>query len=121
MTLQTPPRLSGTNLERAADHNQRVTLHAIRLGGSLTRIDLARITGLTGPAIANITRRLLQEGMIEEAGQRRGGRAPRARREHPHPGHQADRETASHPYSTVTVLARLRGWSTLRPRATASS
>src|SRR6478752_10025503 len=25
------------------------------------------------------------------------------------------------PYSTVTVLARLRGWSTLRPRATASS
>jgi hypothetical protein len=24
-------------------------------------------------------------------------------------------------YSTVTVLARLRGWSTLRPRATASS
>ena len=74
MTLQTPPRLSGTNLERAADHNQRVTLHAIRLGGSLTRIDLARITGLTGPAIANITRRLLQDGMIEEAGQRRGGR-----------------------------------------------
>lgn len=74
MTEQTPPRLSGTNLERAADHNQRVTLHAIRLGKSLTRVDLARITGLTGPAIANITRRLLQEGMIEEAGQRRGGR-----------------------------------------------
>ncbi|MET0375518.1 MAG: ROK family transcriptional regulator [Rhizorhabdus sp.] len=69
-----PPRLSGTNLERAADHNQRVTLHAIRLGGSLTRFDLARITGLTGPAIANIARRLLQEGLIEEAGQRRGGR-----------------------------------------------
>ncbi|GAA0669026.1 putative NBD/HSP70 family sugar kinase [Sphingomonas insulae] len=74
MTRSTPPRLSGTNLERVADHNQRVTLHAIRLGGSLTRVDLARITGLTGPAIANITRRLLQEGMIEEAGQRRGGR-----------------------------------------------
>jgi len=74
MTRRTPPRLSGTNLERVADHNQRVTLHAIRLGGSLTRVDLARITGLTGPAIANITRRLLQEGMIEEGGQRRGGR-----------------------------------------------
>lgn len=68
------PRLSGTNLVRAADHNQRVTLHAIRVGGSLTRVELARITGLTGPAIANITRRLLQDGMIEEAGQRRGGR-----------------------------------------------
>ncbi len=39
-------RLSGTNLERAADHNQRITLHAIRVAGSLTRVDLANITGL---------------------------------------------------------------------------
>jgi predicted NBD/HSP70 family sugar kinase len=68
------PGLSGTNLERAADHNQRATLHAIRVGGSLTRVELAAITGLTAPAIANITRRLLQDGLIEEAGQRRGGR-----------------------------------------------
>ncbi|HVJ01926.1 MAG TPA: ROK family transcriptional regulator [Sphingomonas sp.] len=67
-------RLSGTNLERAADHNQRVTLHAIRVGGSLTRVELAEITGLTPPAIANITKRLLAEGLIEEAGRRRGGR-----------------------------------------------
>ena len=56
-------RLSGTNLERAADHNQRITLHAIRVNGSLTRIELA-----------NITRRLLNEGLIAEAGRRRGGR-----------------------------------------------
>jgi predicted NBD/HSP70 family sugar kinase len=68
------PRLSGTNLERAADHNQRVTLHAIRVLSPLTRVELSRITGLTGPAIANITKRLLQDGLIEEAGQRRGGR-----------------------------------------------
>lgn len=74
MTARNRPRLSGTNLERAADHNQRVTLHAIRVGGSLTRVELAQITGLTAPAIANITRRLLQDGLIEEAGQRRGGR-----------------------------------------------
>ncbi|MEO7690764.1 MAG: ROK family transcriptional regulator [Sphingomonas sp.] len=69
-----PIRLSGTNLERAADHNQRVTLHAIRVTGSLTRIDLANITGLTPPAIANITKRLLADGLIAEAGRRRGGR-----------------------------------------------
>ena len=68
------PRLSGTNLERAADHNQRITLHAIRVCGSLTRVELAGITGLTAPAIANITKRLLQDGLIEEAEQRRGGR-----------------------------------------------
>ncbi len=73
-TSRERPRLSGTNLERAADHNQRVTLHAVRVLGPLTRVELARVTGLTGPAIANITKRLLQDGLIEEAGQRRGGR-----------------------------------------------
>lgn len=65
-------RLSGTNLERAADHNQRITLHAIRVAGSLTRVDLANITGLTAPAIANITKRLRDEGLIADAGRRRG-------------------------------------------------
>lgn len=78
-SMTTPPgrdriRLSGTNLERAADHNQRVTLHAIRVSGSLTRVELAEITGLTAPAIANITKRLVQDGLIEEAGRRLGGR-----------------------------------------------
>ncbi len=67
-------QLSGTNLERAGDHNQRITLHAIRVNGPITRPDLVDITGLTPPAIANITRRLLHEDLIMEAGRRRGGR-----------------------------------------------
>ena len=67
-------RLSGTNLERAGDHNQRVTLHAIRVNGPITRAELAAITGLTSPAIANITKRLLTDNLIQEAGRRRGGR-----------------------------------------------
>ncbi len=67
-------RLSGTNLERAGDHNQRVTLHAIRVNGPITRAEIAVITGLTAPAIANITKRLLVENLIQEAGRRRGGR-----------------------------------------------
>src|SRR4030081_1109073 len=66
--------LSGTNLERAGDHNQRVTLHAIRVNGPITRTDLADITGLTPPAIANITKRLMQEKLIQEAGRVRGAR-----------------------------------------------
>ena len=65
---------SGTNLERAGDHNQRVTLHAIRVNGPITRADLADITGLTPPAIANITKRLLQDNLIREAGRVRGAR-----------------------------------------------
>src|SRR6185312_3469170 len=68
------PQLSGTNLVRAGDHNQRVTLHAIRVNGPITRSDLVDITGLTPPAIANITKRLLQDDLIMEAGHRRGGR-----------------------------------------------
>ena len=67
-------RLSGTNLERAGDHNQRVTLHAIRVSGPITRTDLAQITGLTPPAIANITRRLMHGNLIREAGRVRGAR-----------------------------------------------
>ena len=67
-------RLSGTNLERAADHNQRVTLHAIRVRGTTTRVELARLTGLTAPAIANITKRLIADDLVHEAGQVREGR-----------------------------------------------
>jgi predicted NBD/HSP70 family sugar kinase len=73
-------RLSGTNLERAGDHNQRVTLHAIRVNGPITRTELVEITALTAPAIANITKRLLTERLIVEAGQRRGGRGQPATR-----------------------------------------
>lgn len=73
-------RLSGTNLERAGDHNQRVTLHAIRVNGPITRTELVEITGLTAPAIANITKRLLCDKLIVEAGQRRGGRGQPATR-----------------------------------------
>ena len=66
--------LSGTNLERASDYNQRIVLQAIRVAGEATRSDLAQTTGLTGPTIANITRRLLDGGLIEEAGRRHGAR-----------------------------------------------
>jgi predicted NBD/HSP70 family sugar kinase len=66
--------LSGTNLERAGDHNQRVTLQAIRIGGPTTRAYLVEVTGLTPPAIANITKRLLMEKLIIEVGRQQGAR-----------------------------------------------
>jgi predicted NBD/HSP70 family sugar kinase len=72
--------LSGTNLERAGDHNQRVTLHAIRVGGPVTRTDLALTTGLTAAAIANITNRLLRQKLILQAGTTRGARGQPATR-----------------------------------------
>jgi predicted NBD/HSP70 family sugar kinase len=68
------PHLSGTNLARAGDHNQRVTLHAVRVNGPVTRTELASKTGLTPPAIANITNRLLQDRLILRAGRMHGAR-----------------------------------------------
>ena len=66
--------LSGTNLTRAGDHNQRVTLHAVRVNGPVTRAGLAMNTGLTPAAIANIINRLLKDQLILNAGRLRGAR-----------------------------------------------
>jgi len=74
MVLESTLKLSGSNLERVADHNQRITLHAIRVKGSLTKAELTKITGLTAPSIANIAKKLIAEGLIAEAGRQRGGR-----------------------------------------------
>jgi predicted NBD/HSP70 family sugar kinase len=68
------PQLSGSNLVRAGDHNQRVTLHAVRVNGPVTRTELALHTGLTPPAIANITNRLLKVRLILKAGRLHGAR-----------------------------------------------
>jgi predicted NBD/HSP70 family sugar kinase len=68
------PQFSGSNLKHAGDHNQRVTLHAIRVNGPVTRAALAQQTGLTSAAIANITGRLLKDRLIQSAGRMIGGR-----------------------------------------------
>src|SRR3546814_20020336 len=60
--------LSGKNLERAGDYNQRIVLQAIRLTEETTRSDLARVTGLTPPTIVNITKRLIDLGLVKQAG-----------------------------------------------------
>ncbi|WP_260925956.1 ROK family transcriptional regulator [Novosphingobium sp. 9] len=72
--------LSGTNLERAGDYNQRIVLQAIRLAGETTRVELAGITGLTAPTIANITRRLAETGLVRPGGRLQGKRGQPAKR-----------------------------------------
>lgn len=59
----------GTNLPRMGDFNQSVVLEAIRQSGEgSSRIELAEATGLSAQTVTNITRRLLDEGLIREAG-----------------------------------------------------
>src|SRR3546814_12050502 len=72
--------LSGTNLERAGDYNQRIGLQAIRLTEEPTRSDLARVTGLTPPTIVNITKRLIDLGLVQPAGRLQGKRGQPAMR-----------------------------------------
>jgi predicted NBD/HSP70 family sugar kinase len=72
--------LSGTNLARAGDYNQRTVLQAIRLSGETTRVALVQQTGLTAPTIANITGRLIDQGLVRVAGRRQGPRGQPALR-----------------------------------------
>jgi len=51
------------------DFNQSVILEAIRRSvAGLSRIELAQVTGLSAQAVTNITRRLMQLGLVVEAG-----------------------------------------------------
>jgi predicted NBD/HSP70 family sugar kinase len=61
----------GTNLDRVGGFNDAVVLDAIRRTEHLSRVELAEATGLSGQAISNIIRRLLDAGLVREAGRRR--------------------------------------------------
>lgn len=72
-----PPRASarrGSNLPRVGDYNQVVVLEAIRRStDGLSRVEVAAATGLSPQAVSNICRRLLQTGLVEEAGKKVAG------------------------------------------------
>ena len=70
----------GATIEDAGAHNTRIVLRAIRAQGTLTKADLARQTGLAHPTVTNITRRLIERGLLRTAGMQRGGRGQPATR-----------------------------------------
>jgi predicted NBD/HSP70 family sugar kinase len=61
---------------QVADHNLRVTLEAIRRDGPLTRLELARRSGLTVPGLTNILRRLGSDGLVCTSQRRGSGGQP---------------------------------------------
>lgn len=64
----------GTNLPRMGDFNLTVILDAIRRSESgLSRVELAQIVGLSPQTISNISRRLLDQKLIVEAGKEGSG------------------------------------------------
>jgi predicted NBD/HSP70 family sugar kinase len=66
---QQPATRSGTNLPQLADLNEAVVLGWIRRSeAGLSRVELTEATGLSAQAVSNICQRLLDAGMIKEAG-----------------------------------------------------
>jgi DNA-binding MarR family transcriptional regulator len=59
-------QITGSNLACVWDHNQLLVLHTVRTQGPLTRRDLSRSTGLTFQTIENISRRLIDAGILED-------------------------------------------------------
>ena len=69
----------GTNLPAVGGFNQTVILDLIRrMPDGLSRVEIAESTGLSTQTISNVTRRLLDDGLIVEAGKQiRGPGKPR--------------------------------------------
>ena len=67
--IRRPSPRRGTNLPRMGDFNLTVILDAIRRApAGLSRVELAQIVGLSPQTISNISRRLLDQHLIVEAG-----------------------------------------------------
>lgn len=69
-----PQRRRGTNLPKMGDFNLAVILDSIRRAKhGLSRVELAASTGLAAQTVSNICRRLLDQGLIVEAGKETSG------------------------------------------------
>jgi len=66
--------LSGSNSGLAASHNQAVILRAIRWHAPISRTELAARSGLSKQAVARITEKLIDDGLVVEARRRYGMR-----------------------------------------------
>lgn len=63
----TTPR-SGSNARGLRLYNQAVVLDAIRRHDAISRVEIAGLTGLASQTVTNISRRLIERGIIEESG-----------------------------------------------------
>lgn len=56
--------LFGTNLKYATSFNNRIVLETIRLHGPISRMDISRKTHLTVQTVTNITKKLIDAGLV---------------------------------------------------------
>ena len=70
---------NGANLEHAHLLNQRVILELVRLHGPVSRVDVARLAGLTNQTVFNIVDSLHQIGLIRDFGRKMAERGQPAK------------------------------------------
>ncbi|WP_234346656.1 ROK family transcriptional regulator [Cellulomonas timonensis] len=61
--------MSSTSLGMAHTSSRSAILDVIRAAGTISRVELTHATGLTGATISTVVRRLMNEGLVVEAGQ----------------------------------------------------
>src|SRR5690349_14715550 len=54
--------------EPAPTSSRALILDSIRSAGTLSRVELTQITGLTAPSVTALVRRLIDDGLVGEAG-----------------------------------------------------
>ena len=76
MTRTASPTLTtaGTNLEQAKSHNRRVVIEAVRINGTLSRAEIARLTALSAQTVSNIAGELEDAGILKASERRKAGR-----------------------------------------------
>ncbi|WP_062119383.1 ROK family transcriptional regulator [Aureimonas sp. AU40] len=71
-STSSPGDLAGSNSGLAASHNQAVVLRTIRWNQPISRTELAQRCGLSKQAVARITEKLIDDGLVMEARRRYG-------------------------------------------------
>ncbi len=66
--------VSGTNLDHGQRFNRRVVLETVRIHASISRAEIARLTGLSAQTVSNIAESLLEAGLLLEKRVRDGRR-----------------------------------------------
>ena len=76
MTRPATPTITtaGTNLEQAKSHNRRVVIEAVRINGTLSRAEIARMTALSAQTVSNIAGELEDAGILKASARRKAGR-----------------------------------------------
>src|SRR4029077_20946785 len=69
-----PATVAGTNLAQAKSHNRRVVIEAVRINGTLSRAEIARLTALSSQTISNIVSELERAGILKAAARQKPGR-----------------------------------------------